>query len=118
MAWVYKGYCYSTLTEIGNEEMAAVPINGSSSYAFPISFFEQGASNSIVFTMQIKTFNTNSQSSGGNLTRYYKTCTTVGPMTNITGLSISDTVELTWLVIAVWVAAYFFKGWRQAARGY
>jgi len=50
--------------------------------------------------------------------RPYISCPSVGPVITNSGVSLADSIMVSWLVVLVWAVAYYFKSLRTGVRGY
>jgi len=121
MAWSYNGYCYPTLENIGDIVKSTDTYVLSNGWSFPSSYTVQAGTGTITYTLLYKAGGATTVMGsvpGGSFSRNYSPCTNVGYLTNYSGLELTDAVSVSWMVVLVWVTAYTFKMWRQAARGY
>lgn len=112
MPVLYDSYCYPTLSDAlrvaSAEQMIPVP-NG---VLVPQSFSVQ---TTFVGTLNV-VYYTPTSVTNMSIQRTYQQCESVGPITNGTGLSIVDSVELSFAVIAVWAVAFAFRSMGWAVR--
>lgn len=117
MAFIYKSYCYPSLYDIGSIITSEAPVQTSSGYYWYSPIFSINTSDSIAFSQLYKTSSTTaSQVSAGTHIRQFPYCidSDIGPIVNATGLTTSDAIELSWLVIAVFVAAWSIKQMKKS----
>ena len=113
MGYQYKGYCYETQTDVANAFTAEniYPISAGLVFTNTSGFI----GNNVNFTLQYKTGTTTAAATNvGTLTKYFPSCTSIGPITTVTNMSVSDAIELSWLVVMVFVAAFSFKQMRRS----
>lgn len=112
MANLFNGYCYPTIGEAANAEIAMPIFNASSGL---VDFVSYTATSATTVTM---TFNYKTMITGGpsvyTMPRTYPTCANVGYLTNYTGLDLVDAVTVSWLVVLVWSIAWAIKQMRRA----
>lgn len=109
----YDGYCYSSIGEIEavlKSSPSITPNVGVASVDSMPSAQCQSAANYIQCPVNYsyKAFNTNAQNMYV-FTRSFPVCSSVGWVNNQSGLIVSDVVELSWLVVSVWVAAWSMR---------
>lgn len=97
---LYQDYCYSDMTALTNSVQSQPVLMSGNNFVYPVLVSITG--NSATFS-----------SSVGNYTRTFTECTTVGPVSSAFHLSTSDSVELAWAVISVWLVAYLIKIMRR-----
>lgn len=112
----YRGYCYETQAEAVNADIGYGPIPGSAGIASPNSYVVVN-STTVNMTYKFKGYSTANEANYVHA-RVYPLCTTVGQLDNNSGISVTDALEVSWLVVSVWISAYLFKSLRTAARGY
>jgi len=104
---LYQGYCYSTITEASDAEISQPVIPGQTGASVAVSFVASGSDNGVM------TFNSSSFTSY-TLTRVYPSCSSVGYQHNLTGLTLSDVNESSWMVFGVFAAVWAIKYLRRA----
>jgi hypothetical protein len=113
MPSLYNGYCYSTLAEISD-----LILSDSTSYVQGSAFYPTASS--VVLNTVVTTYNTKLSGQNpvlfGNVSRSFPGCASVGPVVNLTGLSVTDVVDMSFLVILVWVVAFSFKSMKRVIR--
>jgi hypothetical protein len=113
---MYKGYCYATQGEAVKADISNGSLAGSAGVSSPTAYTVVN-STTVNMTYSYKPYSTTAAANYVH-TRVYPTCTEVGYLTNYSGMNITDVVTTSWLVVGVWVAAFTYKAFRQAARGY
>lgn len=114
---LYNGYCYATIQEVADQIASAPFISGASE----VFWFQTSSSTGNNATVQLvkKTDAAGLASVVGTFSRIMPTCTKVGPVPSVgfmSGLSLADSVELSWLVIGVWTVAFAFRAMRRPIR--
>lgn len=105
---LYRGYCYDSAETVGSLVMSDQVRDGSSPWY--IAGFTVG-SGSISYSVSVL--------SGGTVQTSpvsvpLVNCSTLGPASNLTGLSVSDVTQVSWMVAAVLVSAWAIKSIRRA----
>lgn len=77
MAWLYNGYCFATLQEIGDTIQSQPFEVGASAVYFVNSYVVNGGSIQMSIFQKTNVL-TSQQASMGTITRTFPTCTTVG----------------------------------------
>lgn len=108
----FKGYCYSTIIEAANAEIAEPAFSSNLGVVVPISFSSTSATAGNL-TYQYKPLS-NTPAATYVLPRVYPACSEVGYLTNYSGLSLTDAVTVSWLVVLAWSLAYAVKVLRRA----
>jgi hypothetical protein len=107
MGYVYKGYCYESL------DAAAVAVHGDGALLPGPSSLTAVYVNGSVLDLSVTDV-----SSGTPVVRSLSwspsQCSTVGPLTNQTGLNIQDAVDLGWAVSTSLLAAFALVVIRRA----
>lgn len=116
MPYQSKGYCYPTVQEAANAIQAEGFQVSGSGIVSPFSYAtlpNPADANKVSMTFSYKAFST---ANPVNYVNYlaFPTCTSVGPMTSNTGLSVDDSIQLAWLVVGVFAAAWAIKSLRRA----
>jgi hypothetical protein len=111
----YNGYCYSTINDAADADLAA-PLDSNYGLVSPASYTVTSAISADM------TYNVRSFSSGTltqySVTRVYPTCSAVGQLNNNSGITVEDAVFTSWAIIAAWAVVYWFKLGKMGARGY
>jgi len=98
MAYQVAGWCYATLSEAA----AAMLVERSrDSGAFVTSGVTVSGSDLVIAGTLFESGNEYAET----VTVAVPTCSDVGPLLNSTGMTLGDAVELSWLVVGVWIAA-------------
>lgn len=109
---LFDGYCYATIDEASNAEISTPIFNASSGLVDFTGYTVTSAT-----TVNL-TFNYKTMIAGGpsvyTIPRTYPSCTSVGYLTNYTGLGLADAVTVSWLVVLVWSIAWGIKQMRRA----
>lgn len=110
---LFDGYCYASVTDAATAEIAQPAHNDGTGVSVAVSASPINATDATI-TFNHKPFNLGSASSYA-ITRTYPACTDVGYLHNYSGVTLSEVVETSWLVVAVWVAAWSIKQMRRGA---
>lgn len=105
---IYKGYCYPTLTDVGNAVVSDEAVSGSAGVAAPNTFATTAIPNQLSITYAYKPYTVEAQVSHV-LVRTFPTCTDIGYQNNQTGIDLVDATATSWAVVAVLVAAWAFR---------
>lgn len=97
---LYNGFCYSDMTALINH-IISEPVQVSGTDIIYSSLISTSG-NSATFSTSI-----------GNYTRTFSECSSVGPLTTNTMMSVSDAVQLSGAVMMVWAAAWAVKVLRR-----
>ncbi|WAR42991.1 hypothetical protein [Methylomonas rapida] len=113
MPSLFEGYCYSTTQEAADADLSRGLI------AVDTGLLGGVAVTNISGTTADLTFNYQPFAGGlpviVSITRAYPSCSSVGYHHNYSGLTLSDVVEVSWMVVLVWASAWAIKSMR--ARG-
>jgi hypothetical protein len=102
MAYQVAGWCYATLSEAA----AAMLVERSrDSGAFVTSGVSVSGDDLVISGTLLDAGSEYAES----VTVAVPTCSEVGPLLNSNGLTLSDVVEVSWLVVGVWVATAAIK---------
>jgi hypothetical protein len=112
----YKGFCYPTQAEAVAADIGFGAIESSAGVASPISYTVTNTT-TVAMTYSYKPFSTVAASNVIH-TRVYPLCTDIGRINDNSGISVADALTVSWLVVLVWAAAFYFKTFRTGARGY
>lgn len=104
---LFNNYCYPDLTSAASAELSS-PVQFSSIGVSSGSAMALTGVDTVNFTFHI-TPSDGSTPYDLTATRVYPECSQVGYLTNYTGLSIADTVEVSFGVILLWVIAFSFR---------
>jgi hypothetical protein len=100
--YLYDNYCYETLQQAVDAEISAPIRPTESGVAVPVSF----DGTNLVFS--------SSSGIGFSVPRVYPACSSVGYQHNLTGVSLEDAVESSWLVVLAWAIAWAIKHNKRA----
>jgi hypothetical protein len=108
---LFHGYCYSTIDEAAVSELAlpAMPHSAGVSVAVAYSVI---SADSVSMTYRYLPYGVGSPSDYTTI-RLYPSCSSVGYLTNYSGLSLSDAVEVSFAVVLTWAVAFAFKASRR-----
>lgn len=112
----FQGFCYATQVEAANADIASGVISLVSGIASPFSYTVTNAT-TVAMTYKYKAVSTTAEA-GYIHTRVYPLCTSVGQVSNNSGVSVADALTVSWLVVLVWAVAFYFKIARTGVRGY
>jgi hypothetical protein len=115
MANQFNGYCYSTLAEAANADLAS-PVAAASGLVSPAAYVVT-SSNTVDMTYLFQPFASGSTASY-TISRFYPDCAAVGQLNNNSGITVEDAVFTSWSIIAAWAVVYWFKLGKMGARGY
>jgi len=114
---LYNGYCYATINEVA-EAISSEPFKtGANEFLWVTPSSSTG--NTVNLQLYKKTDVAGLSNSLGTFSRIIPTCNEVGPYPPVgfmSGLTLADSVELSWLVIGVWVVAFAFRSMRRPIR--
>ncbi len=98
---IYNNFCYADMTALLNAVLSEpVQISGTD-IVYPALVSTSG--NSATFSTVL-----------GSYTRTFTECASVGPLVTESNMSVSDAVQLSGAVVAVWAIAYSIKVLRRA----
>lgn len=104
---VYQNYCYSSINGAADAELASGVIGFGGGIAAPLGY-------TVLSDTEVSlVYGVSSVPSTLSLTRVYPLCTEIGYVHNLTGLSVADAVESSWLVGGVWVAVAIIMSLRK-----
>ncbi len=110
MPSLFHGYCYSTTQEAADADLSRGLIAVDSGLLGGVSV------TNVIGTSADLTYHYQAFSGGSPLTvtitRAYPSCASVGYQHNYSALSLSDVVEVSWLVVLVWASAWAIKSMR------
>lgn len=112
----FKGFCYPTQADAVNADISFGVVESSAGVASPISYTVTNTT-TVQMTYSYKPF-TNTAATNVVHTRVYPLCTDIGQIDNNSGISVADALTVSWLVVLVWAAAFYFKTFRTGVRGY
>jgi len=112
----YHGYCYPDIYAVA-DAISAEPFSvGASSVYWFVPYTSSGNTVSLIM---FKKSDSGAAASVGTFSRQMPICSEVGPLNPdgfMSGLTLSDSVELSWLVIGVWAVAFAFRAMRRPIR--
>ncbi|WP_426991918.1 hypothetical protein [Methylomonas sp. CM2] len=109
---LYDDYCYSTIQEAANAEIAR-PVQADSAGISVVTAFSVKSQTSVDLTINYKQFG-NQQAATYLLNRIYPSCSQVGYQKSYSGLtSVDDATQLGWLMAGAFVAAFMIKVLRR-----
>jgi hypothetical protein len=112
----FKGFCYPTQADAVAADIGSGLVESSAGAASPISYTVTNTT-TVAMTYSYKPFSTTA-ASNVIVTRVYPLCTDIGNLNNNSGISVADSLTVSWLVVLVWAAAFYFKTFRTGSRGY
>ncbi len=117
MPSLYKGFCYETQADAVQADIGNGSFSSNMGIASPISYTVTN-STTVQMTYAYKTFSGGTAAVNMVAVRVYPLCTDVGQVGNNSGISVTDALTVSWLVVLVWAAAFYFKSIRTGVRGY
>ncbi|WP_157203480.1 hypothetical protein [Methylomicrobium agile] len=107
---LFRGYCYPSLSDAANAEISlpAMPADDGVAVAVAFSALADDTAN-ITYRFLLP-----SGQSDYILTRVYPSCSSVGYLTNYSGLELSDVIEVSFGIVLCWAVAFGFKTMRRA----
>lgn len=109
---LFDGYCYGTIQEAANAEIA-LPTQAAASGIVSATSFTATSATSGNMTFAYKTFSSTAQANFVH-SKNYPSCASVGYLTNYSGIELADAVSVSWLVVLAWSLAYGIKILRRA----
>ncbi|MCQ8130466.1 hypothetical protein [Methylomonas rivi] len=109
MANLFNGYCYDSVDVAAETELATEPrftADGVYSPYMAGNYTIETADMTYIFTPLV------GSQQYVTVTRVYPQCAEVGYQNNYTGLTIDDSIELSWMVALVWITAWAIKQMR------
>jgi hypothetical protein len=107
MPYLLNNYCYPDLSSAASAESSIDSYASANGLITPLPFTPL-STDSVTLNYRIKPLDGTASSTFTTI-RQYTSCDNVGPLTNSSGLTISDSIELSWLIIAVWAVSFGFK---------
>lgn len=106
----YDNYCYTTMTDVVNAASSEKPVYIQSGV---LTSTVTNAGSVLTYNYSLKPFDTTIPITF-SMTKTIPSCPNIGMLHNESGLTVEDVVTTSWLVIAVWVAAFYFRSLRRA----
>jgi hypothetical protein len=113
---LYNSFCYQTLTDAVNSDLASPIQSAYNGLVSPLSITPL-TDTTVTMTYQYKDLSTSDLSSF-TLVRSYPACTSLGQINNNSGITVADAVAVSFAVVLVWLTAFYFKMLRTGVRGY
>jgi hypothetical protein len=114
MGVLYQGYCHGTADTVAGLVMGTMLRDGGTYPWFVSGYTIRATSIDFVITYYSGTPPVTPTSHNLTVTVPLVACPMVGPITNVTGLSVTDVTTTAWLVAAVLFSAYAIKLLRRA----
>jgi len=112
----FQGFCYESQLEAVSADMAQSPmsvdvglVSALSEIVIDTTVVQMTYSYKPASSVAATTF---------THTRVYPLCASVGQLSNNSGVSVTDALTVSWLVVAVWAVAFYFRTARMGVRGY
>lgn len=112
----FQGFCYETQAEAANADIATGMQSLASGIISPYSYTVINAT-TVSMTYKYKTVSSTAEANYIH-SRVYPSCVSVGQVSNNSGVSVTDALTVSWLVVAVWALAFYFRTARIGVRGY
>lgn len=107
----FDNYCYGSQAEAAVAEISRPAISGSSGVAVAVSYTSVNSTD-VNMTYRYKPYST-SAANTYVLLRSYPSCSSVGYLTNYSGMNLADVISVSWLVVFCWVAAWSLKNLKR-----
>ena len=104
---LYNNYCYADIDSAAQAEITA-PVNVSSEGILTGQSYVVLTADTVNMVYHYSPV-TGLPASNINHVRVFPTCTQIGYLTNVSGLTLPDVVELSFGVILIWVIAFVFR---------
>ncbi|MDP1614483.1 MAG: hypothetical protein Q8L68_01660 [Methylococcales bacterium] len=107
MPYINQNYCYETLTAAASADVLSGGMVSDTSVVVSLPF-TLSSTDTANLNFRRLDFSTATYIDY-SVPRVYQSCTQIGPVSNVFGLSIVDVFEVSWLVVICWLAAWSIK---------
>lgn len=111
---LYQNYCYADLATAANAELSSPTLVSDLGLVSPKAFTSTSLTSGLL--MYHYTPLNGGAAYDLNHDRIYPACSSVGYLTNFSGLELVDVVEISFSVILVWAVAFGYKSMRRPIR--